>query len=96
MGAEGTELVDTQQLTDLKKLCEFLVQQPGKCAYTGSVPRGLQYLLDRPLLEKRNQLKEKGLLPVFYSTGWGWRLRKEWESMLQTLEKNNEEKEMKC
>lgn len=59
--------------------CEYLNNQPRKCAYRVSMQkndeslRKLMIELDTPL--------------VFYSSGWGWRLRKGWKENLTKIER---------
>lgn len=59
-----------------KELCEFLETRPRKCAYRCYVPTHLIGLL------VSKSLKVERECYIFYSTGWGWRLRKNWRTNL--------------
>ena len=63
-------------LNDLKALCEFLDRQPRKSCYRDFTPESLRYVLSPEFKGER-----EGVL--FYSSGWGWRLRKDWQAELE-------------
>lgn len=58
-------------------LGSWLSRQEGKCSYL--FPVELEIIMNN--IDVRNKAKEIGL--IFYSSGWGWRLRKNWEDNLQ-------------
>lgn len=60
-----------------KDLCLYLDKQERKCSY--SFPDDLKVVMEN--IELRNKAKDMNL--IFYSSGWGWRLRKNWEDSLE-------------
>lgn len=61
-----------------REICEFLDKLPYKAAYDPPHshllgPKNLQFRKDNPM--------------VWWCTGWGWRLRKQWRETLERLEK---------
>ncbi len=67
----------TASLDAWASLCEWLNEQPSKCSYRGG-PHG--YLLTDSYRRQRQQLDV-----VFYSSGWGWRLRRNWAANLNAV-----------
>ncbi|MFN3650057.1 MAG: hypothetical protein ACK47B_10805 [Armatimonadota bacterium] len=66
-----------------QELCEFLASRPRKCAYARFIPNHLSPLVSADAKSARAQV---GL--IFWSTGWGWRLRKNWQERLDTLRRD--------
>jgi hypothetical protein len=73
--------VDIERLRHWRLLCEFLYARQSHSAYRWSIPSNLQYLLWAETRKERN-----ALAVVFYSQGWGWRLRKDWQEKLAKAE----------
>ena len=66
-----------------RELCEWLNRRPSKCAYRAYVPRHLQPLLGPDVTTRIRRLE---LALVFYATGWGWRLRQDWQKRMVQFE----------
>lgn len=66
-------------------LCGWLETQPRKAAYRDVVPPMVRPLLwsSREATAVRRLWHERELLPVFWSRGWGWRLRTDWRERLR-------------
>lgn len=64
-------------------LCEWLETQQRKCSYR--VPREYSHLIshDPIFTSMRKYLKENECDCIFYSSGWGWRLRKNWRNRIE-------------
>lgn len=60
-----------------RNLCCYLDKIASKSAY--SFPEDLSIIMDN--IELRKKARDIGL--IFYGTGWGWRLRKNWEDALE-------------
>lgn len=70
------ETVTTEHLDALASVCEFVEQQSSRCASDQSLQRVRgHYLIDPEYQDIREGV-------VFYSPGWGWRLRPTWQREL--------------
>ena len=69
----------------------FLATRDGHAAYWHDVPPLLQPLLwsSREALAARHFWHARELLPVFYRTGWGWRLRTDWVTRIQQMRQDD-------
>ncbi len=67
-----------------REVCEFLDARYRKCAYATELPEHLRWLLWHPG-SKRAQAERESAHLVFYSPGWGWRLRRGWRERLDEL-----------
>jgi len=65
-------------LNDLEHLCEWLEQQPRKAGYVRV--RGIWYVESGYVTLPAYKAVRDGV--IFYSSGWGWRLRKDWRATL--------------
>ncbi|WP_346206802.1 hypothetical protein NSS89_01345 [Caldifermentibacillus hisashii] len=76
-----------QDLQEWKELCEWLSTKKGKAAYTDGIDVN-QHLLSQEeiFVQMRKWMNENNVLPVFWSSGWGWRLRKDWKERLAKAE----------
>lgn len=63
-----------------RELCHYLSLQPGNSATKTKIPAHLSYLLSH-----RNKRQRMILDVVFYASGWGWRLRKDWVKRLSSV-----------
>lgn len=70
-----------------RNLCCYLDKVSGKSAY--DFPDDLSIIMDN--IELRKKARDIGL--IFYGTGWGWRLRKNWEDALENEFKKINDKE---
>jgi hypothetical protein len=76
-------------LKEWEELCTFLEGVKGKATHfvnwRQKIPN--EHLLSQePLMRgMRKWMKENGYELVFYSSGWGWRLRKDWKEKLEWL-----------
>lgn len=69
-------------------LCEYLEKRPRKSSYYSSQITNSHLLGDNAMfLGMRKWMKYNDCDCVFYSTGWGWRLRKNWRERLASIEK---------
>lgn len=82
--AQGRAVTEnTHILYELKALCEYIAEmEPRRRALTNyGLERGMRngrFLYYPKDIDRR--LRD-GV--IFYSTGWGWRLRKEWQMVLE-------------
>ena len=73
-------IIKYENLGDWQELCEYLNQQPGKSAPKADIPGHLLYLLSH-----RKKRQRSNLDLVFYASGWGWRLRRDWTKRLKNI-----------
>lgn len=70
-------------------LCEWLEKQPKQSSYYSNIPKKYNsHLLVTDIqifLGMRKWMKENECDCVFYSSGWGWRLRKNWRIRLERI-----------
>jgi hypothetical protein len=89
-----------KDLADWEALCHILSTAPRKASYNsyfskwddsgkyvGMVQIPNWYLLgqDAIIRKMRKWMKENNFELVFFSTGWGWRLRKDWKEKIEKL-----------
>lgn len=71
-----------------RRLCEWLDGRRRKCAYASQMPeefRRLVYIGGNRTGAAAHAARVE-LQLIFYSAGWGWRLRKNWRGRLAELE----------
>ncbi len=80
-------------IADLRRLCEWLDAAPRRAFYPSVVaitvklhglapyPEECSYWLEESHRQQRKQADV-----IFWGTGWGWRLRKNWRQQLEQLE----------
>jgi hypothetical protein len=85
----GSDLMrpNIKDLEEWEGLCIWLNGVRKKATHWASGKIPYQHLLSQdPLMpEMRKWLKENSFELVFYSTGWGWRLRKDWKEKIEKL-----------
>lgn len=74
-----------KDLEEWEGLCIWLDNQYRKASY--SLPLEYKHLIsqDKIFVEMRNWLKDNQYQLIFYSSGWGWRLRKDWKDKINRL-----------
>lgn len=77
-----------QDIENWQELCESLEKVKRKATHwakSGEVKQ--EWLLGQEfnMPKTRKWMKENNVELVFYSSGWGWRLRKDWKEKLEKL-----------
>ena len=67
-------------IAELLELAEWLEIQPCKSAFSGQVPPHLRRWTDSAMASKRSHSKI-----IYYQSGYGWRLNRQWKSNLHKL-----------
>lgn len=67
-------------IAELLELAEWLEERPLKCAFSGKVPPHLRRWTDSAMATKRSRSKI-----IYYQSGYGWRLNRQWKSNLHKL-----------
>ena len=68
-------------------LCGWLASRPSHAAYRDDFPPLVRPLVwsSREAVAVRRLWHDRELLPIFWRTGWGWRLRTDWCARLGQL-----------
>jgi hypothetical protein len=74
--SQNQEAITIDHLNALASICEFVEQQSSRCASDQSLQRVRGYYLVDP---EYQDIRE-GV--VYFSQGWGWRLRPTWQRAL--------------
>ncbi|TQE88650.1 hypothetical protein [Ureibacillus terrenus] len=71
-----------QDISEWIRFCEWLENQPRKAAY--DVPNEYSHLVsqEKIFVNMRKWMQENDCDCIFWSSGWGWRLRKGWRERL--------------
>lgn len=77
------ELLDRVALEQLQRLCEWLDSLPYKSAGSRDISSKHPDLVC--WLDPKWSLKRKYVDVIFYSVGWGWRLRKDWRKRIDEI-----------
>lgn len=64
-------------IAELLELADWLELQPCKSAYTSKIPKHLRRWAESYMQPKRSHCKV-----IYYQTGYGWRLNRQWRSNL--------------
>jgi len=86
------------RLDQWRKFCEWLDQRRRKCAHWSDVPtqwKPFVYVGGNLTGERAREERHEVDL-IFYYSGWGWRLRKNWRERLSELEGYLGGKERRC
>lgn len=75
-----------QDIEEWEELCIWLNGEKRKAtrAY-GDTPNKHLLSQDTLMPEMRKWMKQNGFELVFYASGWGWRLRKDWKEKIEKL-----------
>ncbi len=77
------EVLDRVAIEKLQRLCEWLDSLPYKSAGSRHISSKHPDLVC--WLDPKWSLKRKYVDVIFYSVGWGWRLRKDWRKRLDEI-----------
>lgn len=70
-------------IAELLELAEWLELQPCKSALAGTIARNKPHL--RHWTDSIRQAKRSRSKVIYYQTGYGWRLNRQWKSNLHKL-----------
>lgn len=77
---------NAQDLAEWYELCEHLDAHKYKCSNVAGLKNNhLIYSKYPAVRDMYAWMRYNDVSPIFYSEGWGWRLRKDWRERLESI-----------